>query len=89
MPPGVPARGKTVLDEVIPKAFSGGKVSSMSIVPEEIVLTDDWAYSRGNYTSERVIDGQPVKVDGKFMTILKRQPDGGWKIYRDIFNSNQ
>ena len=27
-------------------------------------------------------------VDGKYLTIFKRQPDGSWKAYRDCFNSN-
>ncbi len=32
--------------------------------------------------------GEAVTVDGKYMTILQRQPDGSWKIHRDIVNSN-
>ncbi|MCB0095597.1 MAG: ester cyclase, partial [Caldilineaceae bacterium] len=33
-------------------------------------------------------NGMPVIMDGKYMSILQRQPDGSWKLYRDIFNSN-
>jgi ketosteroid isomerase-like protein len=35
--------------------------------------------------------GKPVPAiteDGKFMQLLMRQPDGSWKIARDIWNSN-
>lgn len=88
MPPGMPARGKAVLDEEVPKAFAPGQVSAMNIHPEEITVAGDWAYTRGVYDSDRVVDGKAVHIDGKFMTILKRQPDGAWKIYRDIFNFN-
>lgn len=62
----------------------------MSITNQEVVATSDWAYSRGVYEAtltpkER---GDPLHVDGKYMTILSRQSDGSWKIHRDIFNSN-
>ena len=88
MPPGMPARGKDVLVVGIPKAFGAIPVSMMDIMPDEIVVAGDWAFSRGNYVVDQVVGGNPVHVDGKFMTILKRQDDGSWKLYRDIFNSN-
>jgi ketosteroid isomerase-like protein len=88
MPPGAPARSKDVLDEIIPDAFASGRVSSMNIYPEEINVVGSWAYTRGTYDSERTVEGKPVRVDGKFLTIFKRQPDGTWRIYRDCFNSN-
>jgi len=88
MPPGAPARSKDVLDEMIPDAFASGSVSSMNIYPEEINVAGNWAYGRGTYDSERMVKGEAVRVDGKFLTILKRQPDGTWRIYRDCFNSN-
>ena len=62
----------------------------MDITNEEVVVVEDLAYSRGVYTAMLTPKdgGQSIPVDGKFMTILHRQPDGGWKIHRDIFNSN-
>ena len=62
----------------------------MEITNEEIRVAGDWAFSRGTYTAtfSPKNGDQPVPVDGKFMTILERQPDGSWKIHRDIFNSN-
>jgi uncharacterized protein (TIGR02246 family) len=88
MPPGMPARGKDVLKTVVPKGFAATPTSVMNVIPEEIVVAGDWAYSRGNYNADRVVDGKDVHIEGKFMTIFKRQDDGAWKIYRDIFNSN-
>jgi len=88
MPPGSPARGKDVLDEVVPKGFVPGSVSSMNIYPEEITVAGGWAYSRGTYDSDRVVGGKTVRVEGKFSTIFRKQSDGSWKIYRDCFNSN-
>ena len=62
----------------------------IEITNEEIRVAGDWAFSRGTYTAtfSPKNGDPPVPVDGKFMTILKRQPNGGWKIHRDIFNSN-
>ena len=33
-------------------------------------------------------EGNPVEIDGKFMTVWKKQPDGTWKIAVDMFNAN-
>jgi uncharacterized protein (TIGR02246 family) len=90
LPPGEPpvvgkdrirTRNRAVLDKF---AFN------MSITNEEVGAAGDWAFARGSYTATLTAkDGsQTVPVDGKYMTILKRQPDGSWRIYRDIFNSN-
>lgn len=58
---------------------------------QETVIAGGWAYSRGTYTLTFTPRGGGEgggAVDGKFTTILQRQPDGSWKIHRDIFNSN-
>jgi ketosteroid isomerase-like protein len=33
-------------------------------------------------------EGNPVVIDGKFMTIGKKQADGGWRVAVDMFNAN-
>jgi uncharacterized protein (TIGR02246 family) len=62
----------------------------MGITNQEVETAGDWAYSRGTYKARLMPKngGRPVSIDGKYMTILQRQPDGSWKIHRDIFNSN-
>jgi ketosteroid isomerase-like protein len=30
-----------------------------------------------------------MERSNKYLTIYRRQPDGSWKIYRDISNSNE
>ncbi len=63
---------------------------AIDITNQEVGVAGEWAFSRGVYTATFTPkDGsQPIPVDGKFMTILNRQTDGGWKIHRDIFNSS-
>ena len=57
---------------------------------QEIEVSGDLAVVRGVYSLTAVpkADGDPIPVDGKYMSVLKKQPDGEWKLYRDIFNSN-
>lgn len=60
----------------------------MSISIQEIAVLGDYAYSSGSYVldfSERG-SGEWTHVDGKFLTILRRQADGSWKLWRDCFN---
>lgn len=84
MPPGVPARSIESLRPKLAEAWAASPRDAMEIAPEEIVVTDDWAYTRGTYTADAA-DGH---FEGKFVTILRRQNDGTWRIYRDIFNPN-
>ncbi|HEY4648681.1 MAG TPA: SgcJ/EcaC family oxidoreductase [Gemmatimonadales bacterium] len=62
----------------------------IGITNQEVSTAGDWAYSRGSYRATLTPrgGGPAIPVDGKYMTILTRQPGGGWKIHRDIFNSN-
>ena len=63
---------------------------SMNLEPMEIQVDDDLAYAMGTYTidMEPKADAPPALVDGKFLTLFRRQSDGSWKIYRDCFNNN-
>ena len=90
MPPNEPPNiGKDQIQEKNKAAFDQFTFE-MEITNEEIRVAGDWAFSRGTYTAifSPKNGDQPVPIDGKFMTILERQPDGSWKIHRDIFNSN-
>ena len=93
MRPDAASRTKAELDAQVPGAFKArveANETKMAITPLEIVVTGPWAYSRGTYTQDLVprTSGPAVHVDGKFLTILRKQPDGSWKIFRDCFNSN-
>ncbi len=56
----------------------------------EVEVAGGWAFTRGTYTITVTPKegGQPVFIDGKYINILERQPDGSWKMHRSIFNSN-
>lgn len=48
----------------------------------------DMAYVVGRYHLEMEGPDGPMTDDGKYIEIWKRQPDGGWKIAFDIFNTD-
>ena len=92
MPPNTAARGFQVLSDIVPKAWASipqGTVIEMNIVPEETVVSGDWAFSRGTYTKTTTPPGgKTATINGKFLTVLRKQLDGACKIFRDCFNSN-
>lgn len=90
MPPGEPA----VVGKERIRTRNGAGLDrfkfDMGITNEELRVAGDWAYIRGTYkaTLTPKQGGDPVLVDGKYMSILAKQPDGSWKFHRDAFNSN-
>lgn len=57
----------------------------------DVQVTGDWAFYRGNYTLDLIPkDGGPTThIDGKWLDILKKQPDGAWKVYIDSGSYNK
>lgn len=80
MPPGRPAMDFATFAPGTPQRFAKPP-AAMEINSEEVVIADDWAYSRGTFVVNNT-------VEGKFLTIFRRQEDGSWRIYRDAFNMN-
>lgn len=90
MPPGHP--GTTTRAELMQMAESGFSqyVSEVDIRPDEIVVTDDWAFVRSTVQGVAlpVVAGDTITVNMKQIAIYHRQLDGSWKIARLIGNSN-
>jgi uncharacterized protein (TIGR02246 family) len=57
---------------------------------EEIVVTGDWAFLRYSFaaTLTLVAGGESTQDNGHGLTIYQRQPDGSWKYFRNIWNSD-
>ena len=83
--------GKEAIFAGISSRMETIQYTAFVITPEELTVNGYIAISRGVYEGTFVAKagGDPMQVDGKFMTFLRQQPDGTWKIYRDIFNSNE
>jgi len=62
----------------------------MGIDCHETSIHGDVAWCMGTYVKKLrpAYGGAPSTFDGKFLTVLRKQADGSWKICRDCYNSN-
>jgi uncharacterized protein (TIGR02246 family) len=86
--PGARASTMDALRDITPARFAAVAVRSSEIATDNITLAGEYAFAHGHFRLERVVDGGVVPFDGKFLTVLKKQADGSWKLYRDCSNSN-
>jgi len=77
------------------KAFWGGFLDAYTVrfevASDTIEGRGDLAYNQGHYrfTANPKAQGVPgVADEGKFLEILKKQPDGSWKYILDMYSSN-
>ena len=58
---------------------------------DEITVSGEYCYAIGSWVgSMNPVDGSaPIHYNNKLLTIYKKQKNGTWRIYRNIFNSNQ
>ncbi len=70
--------------------LAANEYSEFVINNKEVEVNGDLAFARGNFkvTVAAKSGGDPMHFEGKYMTIFRQQPDGTWKIYRDIFNAS-
>jgi len=55
----------------------------------EVSRGGDLGYTMGTYELKLTgPKGKPVTDHGKYVTLWKKQADGGWKVAADIFNSD-
>lgn len=57
----------------------------------EVRVADSWAFARGTYRTVATPhgDGPPTESRGNWLDILKRQPDGSWKISRSTWSNKE
>ena len=90
MLPNEPAR---VGNQAVQSSFQGSFdqfTAELSLASDEVQVTADLAFDRGTYTIKLTpkSGGEVIEDNGKWIVILQKQPDGSWKIARDIGNSD-
>jgi uncharacterized protein (TIGR02246 family) len=91
-PPNAPnAVGKEAVRSWCQGAFSQAKTSAVTVSDREVTVTGDWAIEHGKFdwTLIPVGGSNSVRDQGNFLGIWHRQPDGSWRLTRDIWNSSQ
>ena len=90
LPPGFsPIRGRPGVETMYRSFFPQFSSVEQSVSIEEIQVAGDWAFAWGTekFTLVPLTGGAPIEMQGKGMSILKRQPDGSWKFARGINNT--
>jgi ketosteroid isomerase-like protein len=56
----------------------------------EVKIVGDWAFEWGTYsgTVKPVAAGDAIRTTGKVIRILKKEPDGSWRIARAMYDSD-
>jgi uncharacterized protein (TIGR02246 family) len=90
----LPPRRPAVIGKEAIREFLQSDVDrfSMHFVDEivEIEVAGDLAVIWTNYTVTLTPKdgGEPIESNGKWLKVLKRQPDGSWKYSRNMWNSD-
>ena len=89
-PNSPPRIGKEANDAANGRAFERFDIDE-SWAPEETVIDGNLAYQRGTYVVESMpkAGGEKRRVTGNFLRIYRRQPDGSWRMTRDMFNNDR
>ncbi len=89
-PDGLPVRGKPALASLIGSFYEAFE-AEIEMVSEETILMGDWAFQWGTIkgTVSPLDGGDSTPLNGKWVYLYQRQPDGTWKIARDIYNNEQ
>jgi len=95
----MPANGQEITTrtalEQYAQLYLGQFVLQTTIDPVEVEVFGDWGFARTSVkgTIQSKVGGDPtpdpIRIDGKEIGIYRRQPDGSWKLWRLIGNSNR
>lgn len=89
LPPDAPiARGKEESRAVF-AALEAMPGYALTWSPSRGDVSGDLGYTIGTYRIEiQDPEGNPLAIDGKYMTVWRKQPDGTWKVGVDMFNAD-
>ncbi len=87
-PGSAPLLGKAANDAVNGRAYQQFRIDE-HWTPLETVIDGNLAYQRGSFTvvATPKAGGTARNVAGSFLRIYRRQPDGSWRMTRDMFNT--
>ncbi len=89
MPPNAPAiRGAHEIAAGAAQMFSMMGKPQLTLTPETTEGAGDVAWETGTATINGTMNGKPVQDVSKYLVIVRKQPDGSWKLHREIWNSS-
>ena len=83
--------GRSAILAYFKSFFARFRQEVFELTSAEIEVAGPWAFDRGTYRWRGVprTGGDAIDDNGKYLVILKRQPDGSWKVARDMDNSDR
>jgi uncharacterized protein (TIGR02246 family) len=82
-------RGREGLDKGFSGFLSQFSLKDGAATTTDVMVAGDLAVETGTFAyTLQPKTGAEIKDKGKYLTVWKRQPDGTWKIVRDINNSD-
>lgn len=90
LPPDGPAAvARAGVEGFYGEQFAQMRPKSLTITPEEEVAMGDWGYGAGTWAADVVVAGagEPLRIEGKYLNVMKRQADGLWRIHRHTWNA--
>ena len=89
LPPNAPTLfGREEIAGALRSSMDEVRWQQVDVTVDEVVSDGDLAFARGTCILGGDVKetGQPLTFPGKFLTVFMRQPDGSWKIFRDVYN---
>jgi len=90
LPPNAPpAIGRAAIRDVLTGMLTGGRmeISMQNAIRQ---ASGELAYHTGRYElTIRPASGEPIRDQGKYLEVFRRQPDGRWQCVADMFSSDQ
>jgi len=82
---GKTLQGRAAIEAMYRNGFQkGGLASATTIDSKSLVRDGDFAYESGSADVSMVRQGKTVTKGGRYLTVWQAQPDGAWKIVRNI-----
>ena len=90
LPPNSPSKTGAELRSWLRGFLEGFRVEWLSFVSTETLIAGEMAFHSYTYTWRVCAraGGEPTIAAGKGVHLLRRQPDGSWRIAREIWNGN-
>lgn len=88
-PNAPPLQGQQAIQGLWTAAIQQMGFKKLDLDVTDVEVSGDQAVELGNYALTIQPQGQAEVVDrGKYMVVWKKQPDGTWKLHRDMFNTS-
>jgi uncharacterized protein (TIGR02246 family) len=83
--------GRSAILAYFKSFFAEFAQEDFDLTSAEIEIAGPWAFDRGTFRWRGVprAGGDPVDDHGKYLVVLQKQPDGSWKVARDMDNSDR